>query len=537
MYLIIDHFDSFTYNLVQLLAEKVKGDIKIVRSDDFSVEEIEKLPLQGLIISPGPGNPDEYPESIKLIQRMAGKTAILGVCLGHELIVKAFGGKIIKAKRMMHGKQDDLLIDGKGCFRNISSPSSFMRYHSLVADPELPDCLEATAYSRDGDIMAIRHKEYVIEGLQFHPESIGSEMGAKVIDNFITYRREPFPLKATLGRLIAREDLEQETARNFMLEMAEGNLTDPQLAGFLCALEAKGVTAKEIAGSVSVLKEKQLSINPGIEVLDIVGVGGDNSGSFNLSSMSSLVAAACGQAVAKHGGRAVSSFSGAADFFAELGYPLDMSPAAAERLLADTGFAFLFAPVSHSAMRYATRARRDLAVKTVMNLMGPLANPANACYQVMGVPRQQLLEPMAEAAMLLGGKRILVITSADGMDEFSCGAPTHCVLAEQGGAMKHFTFDPAQAGIKASDSSVLKGGTAEVNVAMANRLMSGEEKGGLLDATCLNAGAGLYVTGAAGSIEDGYHMAKNAFASGMVRKKVAEVIAAARVLAPVKKAS
>ncbi len=537
MYLIIDHFDSFTYNLVQLLAEKVNGEIRVVRSDDFSVEEIEKLPLSGLIISPGPGNPDEYPESVELIRRMAGKTPILGVCLGHELIVKAFGGKIIKAKRMMHGKQDDLLIDGKGCFRNISGPSAFMRYHSLVADPELPECLEATAYSRDGDIMAVRHKEYVIEGVQFHPESIGSEMGSKVMDNFITYRREPFPLKATLGRLIAREDLEQETARNFMLEMAEGNLTDPQLAGFLCALEAKGVTAREIAGCVSVLKEKQVSIDPGVEVLDIVGVGGDNSGSFNLSSMSSLVAAACGETVAKHGGKAVSSFSGAADFFAELGYPLETSPRAAEQLLAETGFAFLFAPVYHSAMRFAARARRDLAVKTVMNLMGPLANPANAAYQVMGVPRKQLLEPMAEAAMLLGGKRILVISSDDGMDEFSCAAPTHCVLAEQNGATRHFTFDPAQAGITPSDASVLKGGTAEVNVRMAERLMSGKDTGGLLDATCLNAAAGLFVTGRAESIEDGYHMAKNAFASGMVRKKVKEIIAAARALAPVKKAS
>ncbi len=537
MYVIIDHFDSFTYNLVHMVRAAVADKVVVLRSDSFAVDVVAQLPLKGLIVSPGPGNPDEYPESIKLIRLLAGKTPILGVCLGHELIVKAFGGTIRKAKRMMHGKRDDLLLDGRGCFRTISTPSSFMRYHSLVAAPELPECLEATAWSRDGDVMGVRHKEFVIEGVQFHPESVGSEAGRRIVANFLNYRREPFPLKKVLGELIAGKDIEQETARNFMLEMAEGNLTDAQLAGFLCALEAKGATAREIAGCVSVLKDKQVALDPGCPVLDIVGVGGDNSGSFNLSSMAALAAAACGQAVAKHGNRAVSSFSGAADFYAELGYPLDMPPETARRLLEETGFAFLYAPLYHSAMRYAVVARKELAVKTIMNLLGPLANPAHAEFQVMGVPNKQLLEPMAEAAMLLDGNRILTVSSDDGLDELSCAAPTECVLADRKTGLTRFVFSPAEAGIAPCSTAVLKGGAADVNVAMARRLLSGEDRSGLLDAVCLNAGAGLFVAGKADDIVDGYKQAKNAFASGLAAKKVEEILDRARALTEARRAS
>lgn len=350
-------------------------------------------------------------------------------------------------------------------------------------------------------------------------------------------RREPFSLKATLSRLLAGEDLDPEAAYGFMTEMAEGNLSDPQLAGFLCALEAKGPTAAEIAACASVLRDRAVPLDAGGPTLDIVGCGGDNSGSFNLSSMAALAAAACGQPVAKHGGRAVSSFSGAADFFAALGYPLDIPPAAAERLLRETGFAFLFAPLYHSAMRHAVAARRELAVKTVMNLLGPLSNPAGAPYQVMGVPTEKLLEPMAEAAMLLGGERVMTVVSEDGLDEFSCSAPARCVLAERGGKTERFVFDPAEAGIVPPRGNPLRGGTAEDNVAMARRLMSGSDRGGLLDAVCLNAGAGLFVAGAAPSVAAGYARAKQAFADGAVAAKAAQVVSMAQALADSRKAS
>lgn len=532
MYAVIDHFDSFTYNLVQMLRETVPDEVRVFRSDEFRVEDLEALPLSGIVLSPGPGRPEEYPASCDAALRFTGRVPMLGVCLGHEILVHAHGGAIRRAKRIMHGKTDEMLTDGRGCFRNIPSPSAFMRYHSLVASPEsLPACFEAVAWSRaDGDIMAVRHRDHQIEGVQFHPESVGSEAGRRVLENFVNYRREPFPAKRTLQRLLAGENLGRETARAFMLEAAEGNLTDSQMAGFLCALEAKGATADEIAGCASVLVDKCVPFHAAVPVLDIVGIGGDGRGSFNLSSMASVAAAACGQPVAKHGNRAVSSFCGSADFFAELGYPLTIQPGRAERLLSETGFAFLFAPLYHSAMKHAVKPRRELAVRTVMNLLGPLSSPARAAYIVLGVPDGELLHPIADAAILLGTERILTIRSEDGLDEFSCAAPTRCVRIDAGGARSEFVFDPASAGISGRDSESLSGGTAADNAAIARRLLSGEETGGVLDAVCLNAGAGLYLSGVAETIADGYNMTKAAFSSGGVKRKLDEVIAAARAL-------
>ena len=532
MRLIVDHFDSFTHNLAQMLGELLPGGIEIARYGSFRPEDLEALPLEGLVLSPGPGGPEEYPESQELIRRFLGRVPILGVCLGHELLVAALGGKIGRGRRIMHGKTDETLHDGRGCLRNIPSPASFMRYHSLAADPELPPGLEATAWSRrDGDVMAVRHREFTAEGVQFHPESIGSEYGRRVLENFINYRREPFPAKAVLSRLLAGTDLERETARDFMLEMAEGGLGDVRLAGFLCALEAKGVTAEEIAGCASVLMDKCLSFRAEVPVLDIVGIGGDGKGSFNLSSMAAIAAAACGQPVAKHGNRAVSSFCGAADFFGQLGYPLNLPPPKAERLLADTGFAFLFAPVYHSAMRHAARARRELSVRTIMNMLGPIANPARAEFRFLGAPEEAMLRPLAEAALLLGARRVLTARSRDGFDELSCAAPAVCVLGEAGVGIREFVFDPAEAGISGRDSACLRGGTAEDNVAIARLLLAGDERDGLLDAVCLNAGAGLYAAGRAAGIAEGYRLARAAFADGGVKAKLDQVMRRAGQLA------
>ncbi|MDR2390723.1 MAG: anthranilate phosphoribosyltransferase [Planctomycetota bacterium] len=532
MRVIIDHFDSFTYNLAQMLSEIDSTGTKTLRYGAFSPGDLEAMRPDGIILSPGPGGPEEYPDSQEVIRRFLGRVPILGVCLGHEILAAALGGRIRRGRRIMHGKADETLHDGRGCFRNIPSPASFMRYHSLVADPDLPDCLESTAWSRqDGDVMAIRHREFLAEGMQFHPESAGSEYGRRVLENFVNYRREPFPAKKTLTRLLSGENLERETARAFMLEMAEGNLGDAQLAGFLCALEAKGVTAEEIAGCASVMADKCARFDAPMPVLDIVGIGGDNKGSFNLSSMASIAAAACGQAVAKHGNRAVSSFCGAADFFGELGYPLAIPPRRAERLLIDTGFVFLFAPVYHSAMKYAAKARRELSVRTLMNLLGPLSNPAKAHFQLLGAPEEFMLRPLAEAALLLGAERVMTVRSGDGLDEFSCAAPTHCVLGEAGKGVSEFVFEPSEAGIWGRDSSALKGGTAKENAAIARRLLAGDEAAGVLDAVCLNAGGGLFVTGMAKTVAEGADLARRAFAQGRVAAKLDEIIRRAVELA------
>ena len=531
MFALIDHYDSFTYNVVHLIKEtSPEKEIRVFRSDEFTIDDLEKLPLEMLFLSPGPGRPEEYPMSLEAIRHFSGRIPIFGICLGHQQIGLVFGGKIIHAKRVMHGKTDDLLLDGRGCFRTITNPLTAMRYHSLAVDEALPNCLEMTAQSRDGQLMGIRHKTHTIEGIQFHPESIGTEQGKKIIQNFLNYRRDPFPAKAVLSKLLAGQNLDKETAHAFMLETAEGNLSDSQLAGFLCAMEAKGVTADELAGCVAVLREKRKTFHKAKPSLDIVGVGGDNIGSFNLSSMAALVAAACGVSITKHGNRAVSSLCGAADFFAELGYPLDIPINKAEQLQRETNFAFLFAPMYHSAMRFAAGARKALSVRTIMNLLGPLANPADAEYQVLGVPDIRLARPMAEAALMLGGQRVLVVISDDGLDEFSVASPTRGVWGMKNKAIQDFYFDPKEAGISPADSKVLKGGSAEVNATMARKLMEGDPMGGLMDAVCLNAGSGLFAANVCDSVIDGYRIAKASFLDSSVKKKTAEIIDRAREL-------
>lgn len=190
MMLMIDNYDSFTYNLVQYL-EQIGIPIKTIRNDHLSLADIEKLAPQGIVISPGPGRPKDAGVSLDVIRRFSGSIPILGVCLGHQTIAEAFGGKIISAKRLMHGKTSTITADGKGVFTGVSKPFQAMRYHSLAVEREtLPDCLGITAESEDGEIMGLRHASHLTEGIQFHPESIMTPVGKRLLRNFVKLVRE-----------------------------------------------------------------------------------------------------------------------------------------------------------------------------------------------------------------------------------------------------------------------------------------------------------------------------------------------------------
>ncbi len=185
MILMIDNYDSFTFNLVQYLGE-MGEEIKVYRNDKISVEEIEEMAPEHIVISPGPCSPNEAGISLELIEKLGGKIPILGVCLGHQAIGQAYGGKVVRAENLMHGKTSLIHHDGKTIFRDISSPFTATRYHSLIVEKDsLPDCLEITAWTDKGEIMGIRHREYIVEGVQFHPESILTEHGKKLLENFL----------------------------------------------------------------------------------------------------------------------------------------------------------------------------------------------------------------------------------------------------------------------------------------------------------------------------------------------------------------
>jgi anthranilate synthase/phosphoribosyltransferase len=524
MIVIIDNYDSFTYNLFQYTSQVVSEEVKVFRNDRITVEEIERIGPGRIIISPGPGRPREAGISVEVVKHFASSVPILGVCLGHQAIGCAFGAAIGRAKNIVHGKTQNITLDGKGLFRNIPSPSRFTRYHSLVIEESsLPDELEITAVSEDGEIMGVRHREYPTEGVQFHPESIASEYGIKILQNFINYKREPFQLAIALSKVLSKADLFPEEASFLMEELAEGELTSGQIAAFLAGLTAKGVSPEELASFATVLRRRKRAVTASYPLLDTCGTGGDGKNSFNISSMAAIVASSCGAMVAKHGNRGVSSRSGSADFFRALGIPVELEPDSASQLLECTGFTFLFAPLYHGSMRHAAQVRRELGIKTVMNLLGPLLNPADAEYQLIGVYDENLCQPVAEALRLLRSKRAMVVHGLDGFDEISVAAPTKIVELDRDGGLSQYTLDPEELGMGQYSEKELRGGTAEENARTACALLSGGCSGALRDAVLINAGAALYIYELAGSIKEGYELAGEAVESRAAQKKLEQI--------------
>jgi anthranilate synthase/phosphoribosyltransferase len=526
MYLLLDNYDSFTYNIYQYLCELTDEEVQVIRNDAIDVAGIRALAPKAIILSPGPGRPEEAGCMIDVIRAFAGQVPILGVCLGHQAIGYAFGGNIVGAKEIVHGKVQAITVDGKGVFRGLNKQTNFTRYHSLVIENEtLPDVLEVTATSADGEIMGVRHKTLAIEGVQFHPESIASEGGKRLLKNFLTWRRDGFDFPPLVKKIMAKQNLTQAEAEGFMEELTDGNLSGTQIAAVFVGLSLKGIAPEEVAGCAAVLQRKRTPLPATGQFLDIVGTGGDEHGTFNISSMAALTAAACGAKVAKHGNRAVSSRSGSADFYSALGLKIDLKPDHAARVLEETGFSFLFAPVYHGAMKHAAPVRKELGVKTIMNLLGPLVNPAGATHQLIGVYDASLGPLLARAAQLLGVKKALIVYGTEGLDEMSVGAPTlYWVVTPV--SITEGRFEPAQIGLSGYVLDDLKGGTADDNAALARDLLDGVGRPALRDAVCLNAGAALWLADLASSIEDGYAKALEAFTDGRLAAKLDEVKAA-----------
>ena len=347
MILLIDNYDSFTYNLYQVFL-KLNYPTKVVRNDKISISEIEKLNPSYIVLSPGPGTPNEAGITMEVVNKFKGIYPILGVCLGHQSILAAFGTPIVNAQRIVHGKVERIIHNGKGLFRNIPTDTSVTRYHSLVAkEKDIPDCFEITAKSEDGEVMAVEHKEYHLIGVQFHPESIGTKDGEKMIINFLHYRKDNVPVKEYLSRLVIKNSLSFKESYDIMDELTENNLTEGQIGSLLTALQINGFTSEIIAGFATVLKKKAISFpKPASNEkrLDTCGTGGStNAKTFNVSTISSILANACGANVVKHGNRAITSKSGSADLLEKLGVNVDMSVETCIDVYNKIGITFLYA--------------------------------------------------------------------------------------------------------------------------------------------------------------------------------------------------
>ena len=319
-----------------------------------------------------------------------------------------------------------------------------------------------------------------------------------------------------LEKLTRHEDLTSDEAAAAMREVMEGRAAPAQLAALLSALVMKGERPAEIVGFARTMREHAVKLPNGAgEVFDTCGTGGDRSGTFNISSASALVVAACGVPVAKHGNRSVSSRCGSADVFEQLGVNISASPAAVERSLREARIAFFFAPTFHPSMKHAAPTRRDLGIRTAFNLLGPLTNPAGATRQIVGVPKPELTELMAHALRLLGTTRAWVVHGAEGIDEISIAGYTK-VAECRDGAVHTFYIHPSEFGIAKGSAESLKGGDASTNAAIVRDVLAGKP-GGPRDVVLLNAGVALFVAGAADSVRAGIARAAEAIDSGAAR--------------------
>ena len=329
-------------------------------------------------------------------------------------------------------------------------------------------------------------------------------------------------IKEAIIKLTNKENLSYEEAKAVMNEIMSGEASDVQKSAYLTALTMKGETIDEITGSAEEMRNHAVQLSHEGDVLEIVGTGGDKSDSFNISTTSSLVIASAGVPVAKHGNRAASSKSGAADVLESLGVNITISPQKSAELLQNIGICFLFAQSYHTAMKYVGPIRKELCIRTIFNILGPLANPASANLQVMGVYDESLVEPLAKVLSNLGVKRALVVYGQDRLDEISASAETS-VCEVKDGTFKSYTISPEQFGLTRCKKEELTGGTPDENAAITKAVLAGEQ-GARRTAVVLNAGAGLYVAGKADSIEAGVRLAEELIDSGKAEKKLEEFV-------------
>ena len=330
-------------------------------------------------------------------------------------------------------------------------------------------------------------------------------------------------IKEAILKLAKKEDLTYDEAEKVMDEIMSGEATPVQMSAYLTALSLKGETIDEITASASGMRAHCIKLLHDMDVLEIVGTGGDGSNSFNISTTASMVISAGGVPVAKHGNRAASSKSGAADVLEALGVKITLTPERSAEILKKIGICFLFAQNYHIAMKYVAPIRKELGIRTVFNILGPLSNPAGANMELMGVYDEALVVPLAQVMANLGVTRGMVVFGQDKLDEISMSAPT-TVCEIKDGTFTSYELIPEQFGYARCQKEELVGGTPTENAEITRKILSGDEKGAKRKAVCLNAGAALYIAGKAESMKAGVKMAEELIDSGAALTKLNQFI-------------
>ena len=334
-------------------------------------------------------------------------------------------------------------------------------------------------------------------------------------------------IKEAIVKIVDKQDLTYDEAYAVMTEIMSGETTATQNAAFLAGLSTKSTgseTIDEISGCATAMREKATRLeHPGMEVMEIVGTGGDNAHSFNISTTTAFILAAAGIKVAKHGNRAASSLSGTADCLEALGINIQQDPDKCRELLEKVGFCFIFAQKYHSSMKYVGPIRKELGIRTVFNILGPLTNPSYPEYMLLGVYDERLVNPLAQVLMSLGVRRGMVVYGTDHLDEISVSAPTK-ICEFRDGYYRDLVICPEDFGLKTASREEIVGGTPEENAQTTRDILAGKITGAKRDIVLMNAGAGLFVAGKAESIEDGVRLAAELIDSGKALAKIGEMV-------------
>lgn len=519
MFLLIDNYDSFTFNLVQAF-QMLGLEPVVVRNDSPELMGFVDNPeLKGVCISPGPGHPDASGLCLQFLAKLSKQVPVLGVCLGHQILGRYAGAEVTVGPRIVHGKASDISHSGAGVFRNLPVSMRVGRYHSLLVNPDgMEERFTVSARTGEGEVMGLAYTDRPWFGVQFHPESILTPDGMLLLSNFAEMlsgeiNREnagearhahatlapgqddaatPLRLSEIMEELALGKDLSPGKARAAFSRLMDGEMSPAQAGAFLLGLRAKGETPEEMAEAVNAILDRAVPVNvPAYApVLDVVGTGGDGKNSFNCSTGTALVLAALGHRVLKHGNRSVSSRCGSADVLEGLGIPLDDPVEEIPGRLEREGFAFLFAPRFHPSFRHIMPIRRELGVRTLFNLLGPLVNPAKPGVCFLGVPSAAILPLVANTLARMGGRSGAVVYGAGGYDELTTMGISQ-VAYIRGGAVRFAELDPLEYGFTPCNPEELAVSGPEHGVAVLRELLDGNGPKAMSDMLALNVGFGL----------------------------------------------
>lgn len=513
MFLLIDNYDSFTYNLVQSF--QVLGHPPVVLKNDDP--EILKLAASGTLsrvcLSPGPSRPEEAalsPEFLKILDAHQPDIPVLGVCLGHQLLGAFGGGEVYVAPRIMHGKTSLVRHDGRGVFQGLPDPFQAGRYHSLLIRPPAQNSpFVVTARTEEDEVMALCFSDRPWIGFQFHPESLLTPKGMDLMANFFqikaggrldedsvetaVFEEPPIRLPLLMETVADGQDLSRDMAAQLFSRLMDGELNPSQAGALLMGLRAKGETPVEMAEAAKAVLDRAIPLPPlPGPVLDVVGTGGDGRNSFNCSTATALVMAGLGYKVVKHGNRSISSRSGSADVLELLGVDLASPPERVPELLAEHNFAFLFAPNYHPAFSHIMPVRKEMGIRTLFNILGPLVNPAKPAHSLLGAHAPEAATLLAGALAEMDTVFSAAIHGAGGYDEMTTMGPAIVYLVE-GRQVAQISVDPAHYGFKPARPEELAISGPREGVAVLRELLAGRGPEPMRDMLMLNVAMAIYV--------------------------------------------